>query len=164
MRKYYSILMMLAMMVAALTFTACGDDDDITNFSGKSNDPLINYRWVEGKYSGTYRSVSASANSNDEFLKLYGNPPWNEKSITVKIELNQDTTMNLFIRGGYNSTLEHSEISFNEDTTRISCGRYSFYKKSQSMNYNSFNYGVYNNGWSGGWIRGEELKAYKDIE
>ncbi|KWW27946.1 MAG: hypothetical protein AUK63_2098 [bacterium P3] len=28
MKKYYSVFVMLAMMVAALSFTACGDDDD----------------------------------------------------------------------------------------------------------------------------------------
>ena len=28
MKKLYSIMMMLAMMVAALSFTACGSDDD----------------------------------------------------------------------------------------------------------------------------------------
>ena len=35
MKKYYSVLVMLAMMIAALSFTACGgDDDDNTNNSG----------------------------------------------------------------------------------------------------------------------------------
>ena len=36
MKKYYSVLAMLAMMVAALSFTACGgdDDDDNTDNSG----------------------------------------------------------------------------------------------------------------------------------
>ena len=28
MKKYYSVLVMLAMMVAALSFTACGGDDE----------------------------------------------------------------------------------------------------------------------------------------
>ena len=156
--------MFLFLFCFITTFSSCSKDDDISDMPGKGKDPLSNYRWVEGKYSGTYRSVSASANTNDEFMKLYGNPPWNEKSITVKIELNSDTTLNLYIRGGYNSTSEKSAISISEDTTRISCGKYSFYKQSQSMNYSSFNYGVYNNGWSGGWIRGEELKAYKDFD
>jgi len=35
MKKIYSVLMMLAMMVTALSFTACGDDDDdVDNGSG----------------------------------------------------------------------------------------------------------------------------------
>ena len=35
MKKYYSVLVMLAMMIAALSFTACGgDDDDSTENSG----------------------------------------------------------------------------------------------------------------------------------
>lgn len=31
MKKYYSAMLMLAMMVAALSFTACGDSDDDTD-------------------------------------------------------------------------------------------------------------------------------------
>ena len=34
MKKFYSTVMMLAMMVAALSFTACGGDDDVDNGGG----------------------------------------------------------------------------------------------------------------------------------
>ena len=34
MKKLYSTIMMLAMMVAALSFTACGGDDDVDNGGG----------------------------------------------------------------------------------------------------------------------------------
>ena len=34
MKKIYSTVMMLAMMVAALSFTACGGDDDVDNGGG----------------------------------------------------------------------------------------------------------------------------------
>ena len=37
MKKVYSTVMMLAMMVAALSFTACGDDDDVDNGSGDAS-------------------------------------------------------------------------------------------------------------------------------
>ena len=38
MRKLYSTIMMLAMMVAALSFTACGgDDDDVDNGGGEAS-------------------------------------------------------------------------------------------------------------------------------
>ena len=36
MKKIYSMMMMLAMMVAALNFTACGSDDDNENEGGSS--------------------------------------------------------------------------------------------------------------------------------
>ena len=43
MKKIYSTVMMLAMMVAALSFTACGgdDDDEIDNGGGKGGKTLI---------------------------------------------------------------------------------------------------------------------------
>lgn len=34
MKKYYSVLMTLAMIIAALSFTACGDDDEDTDNTG----------------------------------------------------------------------------------------------------------------------------------
>lgn len=36
MKKYYSVLVMLAMMVAALSFTACGGDDDSESTSSSA--------------------------------------------------------------------------------------------------------------------------------
>ena len=40
MKKLYSTIMMLAMMVAALSFTACGDDDDDDGGSSTTGDYL----------------------------------------------------------------------------------------------------------------------------
>lgn len=37
MKKQYSTIMMLAMMVAALSFTACGGDDDVDNGGGDAS-------------------------------------------------------------------------------------------------------------------------------
>lgn len=57
MKKLYSTIMMLAMMVAALSFTACGGDDD--NQGGDGN---INSNNVVGTWKGY---ACADSNPND---------------------------------------------------------------------------------------------------
>ena len=41
MKKFYSTIAMLAMMVAALSFTACGSDDDEIDNGGDSNASIV---------------------------------------------------------------------------------------------------------------------------
>jgi hypothetical protein len=57
MRKTYSTVMMLAMMVAALSFTACGgDDDDNDDIGNGGGDSSSSY--IEVKFDGdTYREA-----------------------------------------------------------------------------------------------------------
>lgn len=55
MKKLYSTVMMLAMMVAALSFTACGGDDDEVDNGGGSNTALtITVDGQEHNYSSGY--------------------------------------------------------------------------------------------------------------
>ena len=56
MKKFYSTIMMLAMMVAALSFTACGGDDDDE---------------IEGEASivGVWKCVSADYGEWEAYLK-----------------------------------------------------------------------------------------------
>lgn len=69
MKKIYSTLTMLAMMVAALSFTACGDDDDeIDNGGGKGKKTLK----IDGEsfYCGSSSCVEQTK-GNGMYINVY---------------------------------------------------------------------------------------------
>ena len=73
-------------------------------------DLLANYRWIEGKYTGSVTFSSSGAGGNTQYTTNY---------FAAKVVLNADTTINFYIRGGINESLEHAKLSINIDTTEI---------------------------------------------
>ena len=73
MKKIYSTIMMLAMMVAALSFTACGDDDDDT---------------PETSICGIWKCVSANYGEWEGYME-------DETRVGDILYLNEDHTFNV---------------------------------------------------------------------
>lgn len=98
MKKIYSKIMMLAMLVAALSFTACSSDDDDNNGSGENTSKTIiidgeSYYCGDGShvnqsnyYGGMYLTVTAV---EDKLLQVHGHelvfriPPTKVSDLTV---------------------------------------------------------------------------------
>ena len=87
MKKYYSVLVMLAMMVAALSFTACGGDDDEDD-GGNSGGNVVG-TWVadaqkelgieiEGTSSTHYIQFKADGTMIDVDVNSYDRSVWGE--------------------------------------------------------------------------------------
>ena len=148
------------LMFCISILVSCGRDDDF-DLSPQKQDLLHNLSWIEGSYSGSYYTLNATANTNDEFEEIFINRPWHQHYVTAKIELNPDTTINIKIRDGYSLSWTNRRISINADSTVITCGKYEFKKKSEFFGFYQFEYGTYGGFNSGGWVRGEELRTYK---
>lgn len=113
MKKIYSTVMMLAMMVAALSFTACGGDDDEVDNGGGSNTALtITVDGQEHNYSSGYL----------EYMDLLGT--WETSSVgnflsigvpslvsEFRIYYPKDTNPSSYFKVGYDT--------FEDDATEI---------------------------------------------
>lgn len=66
MKKYYSVLVMLAIMIAALSFTACGGDDDEDDGGNTSSSALVG-TWELVSTTDYYNGKVENTEAGDEY-------------------------------------------------------------------------------------------------
>jgi len=67
MKKYYSVLVMLAMMVAALSFTACGGSDDEEDGGGNASSSGLIGSWELVSTTDYYNGQVENTEAGDEY-------------------------------------------------------------------------------------------------
>ena len=116
---------------------------------------------ITGEYFGTYKYISTSVHSNDEFLHIYDSSNWPSSDAKVTVSIESNKTMKIVIRSELRTTrirgpYEENAGTYNCKGVKITDGYISYYK---------VDYGVYHDhstgSSAGGWVTGESLKAYR---
>ena len=141
---------MLFFISTAALLASCSEDEETPT---SPQDPY----GISGVYVGEYKTVNASADSNDGFLDLHSNLPWQSRSVTIHVSyIGKDSLEMLFTGEWTNRTRGKLTIQSDES---IRCNQYTF--KDDAISFYEFRNGTYGHGTQGGWISGTSLIAYK---
>ena len=139
----------ILLLIFAFSINSCSNDDEF---------PEKPQMWYEGTYEGTYKSTYHSEHTNDAFLKYYKNPIWNSCPAKVIVKNIGIDSMEIQIISSLYTDRVKGQMKTIDNYT-IKCGKYTI-SDGEISSY-EFNYGLYDNGWGGGWLQGSSLKAYK---
>lgn len=129
-----------------MLFVSCGNDEPEDIYG------------ISGKYSGTYRSVSAFANTNDVFMNLYNNPPWKTADAKATIKILPGDSLDIQITSSLYTGRTKNKFTINNG--KVTCGNYTI--DDGEISYYNFSYHVNSGMNSGGSIYGVNFKAYKE--
>lgn len=140
---------MLFFISTAALLASCSEDEETPT---SPQDPY----GISGVYVGEYKTVNASADSNDGFLDLHSNPPWRSTSVTVRVDYMGNDSLEMIFTGGLTDRVR-DKLTTQSDGS-IQCNRYTF--KDDAIKLYYFTSGTFSTG-QGGWISGTILTAYK---
>lgn len=116
---------------------------------------------ITGEFVGTYKCIDESVRTNSEFLDIYNSSNWPSSNAVVTVTLESKYVMKVTIessirikqfKGIYSVTQKHGKQVYNCSGVEISNGK---------ISYQSLQYGTYENGRAGGWVKGELLDAFQ---